>query len=462
MRLRLILSFTLVALVAVVSLAVLARQGAVQEVRAFMFPGGMLDSGELAATLQGYYAENGSWSGVESLFTGPGRRYGWGQGGQGMGPMHGMMMGGAQQRLRLADQSGALIFDSQNGNVPRLTEAELAASQPLQVRGQTVGYLLAEGGMTYNAADEALLLSRITRAAWIAGLIAAGLALLLGLLLAEALMRPVRTLTAAARRLGEGDLSQRVPISGDGELAALGQAFNRMAASLQTAQDSRRALTADIAHELRTPLAVQRAQLEALQDGVYPLTADNLAPALEQNHTLARLVDDLRTLALADAGALKLERTSTDLHALAARLVERFRPAAAARRIDLLLEPPIPGAPAMLAALDPLRVEQILSNLLSNALRHAPEGGRILLRLAVEPGRLRLAVQDNGPGIPADALPHIFERFYRAGRSRSRTEGGAGLGLAIARRLAELHGGSLEAANLPQGGAVFTLSLPEK
>jgi len=462
MRLRLILSFALVALVAGVSMALLARQGAAQEVRAFMFPGGMVDSGELAAALEEFYAGQGSWDGVESLFTGPGRRYGWGQG-QGMGPMHGMM-GGVSQRLRVADGRGGLLFDSQAGGIvdpagAGLTPAELAAAQPLQVDGALVGYLLAEGGMTYDGADEAFLLGRITRAAWIAGLIAAGVSLLLGLLLAEALMRPVRALTAAASRLGAGDLAQRVPVSGGGELAELGQAFNRMAASLEQTEDSRRALTADIAHELRTPLAVQRAQLEALQDGVYPLTPENLVPALDQNLTLARLGDDLRTLALAESGGLKLERVPTDLRALVARLVERFRPAADARGIALIFEP---AAAALKAEcpIDPLRVEQIIANLLSNALRHTPDGGRVALRLASEPGRLRLDVLDSGPGISAETLPHIFERFYRADKSRSRSEGGAGLGVAIARRRAELHGGALEAANRPEGGAVFTLTLP--
>jgi signal transduction histidine kinase len=241
-----------------------------------------------------------------------------------------------------------------------------------------------------------------------------------------------------------------------------------MAASLEQSQDSRRALTADIAHELRTPLAVQRAQLEALQDGVYPLTTENLASALDQNLTLARLVDDLRMLALADSGALKLERAPTDLHTLTSRLVERFRPSADARHIALSLES-IPAsslktgrltADRFTVSLDPLRVEQIIANLLSNALRHTPDGGRIVVRLGAQAGRLRLDVLDSGPGISPEALPHIFERFYRADRSRSRSEGGAGLGLAIARRLAELHGGVLEAANRPEGGAVFTLTLP--
>jgi signal transduction histidine kinase len=231
-----------------------------------------------------------------------------------------------------------------------------------------------------------------------------------------------------------------------------------MAESLERAEQSRRAMTADIAHELRNPLAVQRANLEAMQDGVYPLTAEGLEPVLEQNRLLTRLVEDLRTLALADAGQLALERTSTDIVGLVRRVVERFNPTASARQVSLRLD--FPEAALLPLPLDPLRVEQILGNLLSNALRYTPDGGQISLSLAATPGGATLSVRDSGPGIPPEALPHLFERFYRADKARSREGGGSGLGLAIARQLAEAHGGTLTAANHPQGGALFLLNLP--
>jgi two-component system OmpR family sensor kinase/two-component system sensor histidine kinase BaeS len=443
----------------VIGVVVFARQGAASTVRAFMYRGGMVGSDELVAALQDYYAQNGTWQSVAGLLGGPGR----GQG-QGQGMMHnqGMM----NQRLRLADASGAVVADTLGDASGKLTNAEKDAAIPIEVDGRTVGYLSWQGGMAFSAADENFLVSRLTRAAITAGLIAAGLSLLLALLLSYTLMRPVRELTRAAQRLGERDLSQRVRVSGKDELAELALSFNRMADSLQKAEDNRRALTADIAHELRTPLAVQRANLEALQDGVYPLTPENLAPVLEQNLLLTRLVDDLRTLALADAGQLTLERTPTDLAGLVERVVERFQPQASGRAIALRLDADsLPGAALPLLSVDPQRVEQILSNLLSNALRYTPEGGQI--RVAVAAGRgslednaVQISVWDSGPGIPQESLPRVFERFYRADRSRSRAEGGSGLGLAIARQLAEAHGGSLAAANHPQGGAVFTLRLP--
>jgi len=363
------------------------------------------------------------------------------------------------QRLLVADTAGNVLADTRPaGNITRLTSAELESSIPLTVGGKTVGYLYALGGMGVNAYYGQQVLSRLNRGVLIAGLVAAGLGLVLAFGLAYTMLRPIRELTVAARKLAEGDLTQRVPIHGKDELATLGTTFNSMADSLQQAEESRRIMTADIAHELRTPLAVQRANLEALQDGVYPLTVENLNPVVEQNHLLTHLVEDLRTLALADAGQIILERIPTDLTSLAMRIVEHFQPQAASQQVSLGILPP--GTPIPLIPLDPIRVEQMLTNLLSNALRYTPPAGRIDIAITATPKVARLTVHDSGPGIPQDSLPFIFERFYRADKSRSRAEGGSGLGLAIARNLARAHGGDLTATNHASGGALFTLTLP--
>ena len=462
MRSRLILSFVLIVLVSVLVVVIIARQNSATAVRSFMLRGVMTDSQELVTALEDYYRAHGTWDGVESLLGMQGRGRGRGQGnsqsGQGMMPGMGGMMG---QRLRLADASGTVLMDTRAQNSSgNLNRAEISDSFVLRVDGKTVGYLLVEGGMGYNQAEERLLVNRLTQAAVTAGLIAGGLSLLLALLLTYTLMRPVRELTQAARHLGAGDLSQRVKVRGKDELTILANAFNHMADSLQQAQESRRALTADIAHELRNPLAVQRASLEALQDGVYPLTPQALEPVLEQNLVLTSLVEDLRTLALADTGQLNLERTPTDLVALVERVVECFKPQAAIHEVTLEVEDTVSDSAQRLIKLDPLRVDQILSNLLSNALRFAPQGGHIVAAIRSAGRNLEVSVRDSGPGITPQALPHVFDRFYRADRSRSRSEGGTGLGLAIARQLAEAHGGTLTAANAPQGGALFTLSLP--
>ncbi|HNB54449.1 MAG TPA: ATP-binding protein, partial [Anaerolineales bacterium] len=283
------------------------------------------------------------------------------------------------------------------------------------------------------------------------------LAIILALILGYVLLRPVRTLTQASAALGEGDLDQRVPVEGDDEIANLGRTFNLMAESLQQAQVRRKAMTADIAHELRTPLSVQRANLEAIQDGIYPLTPDSIQPVYEQTLLLERLVDDLRTLALADAGELELVKTETDVPGLVQRVVEQFQPNAKSRHQTI--HSSLPTSCNIVDA-DPGRIEQILGNLITNAIRHTPEDGQITVEVQCHPDQVQIDVRDTGPGIPEESLPYIFERFYRGDRSRSRMEGGTGLGLAIARRLAEAHGGRLEAGNHPAGGAMFTLTLP--
>ncbi len=457
MRIRLILSFVLIVLVTVAGVVLIARQGAAYEVRAFMTRGGMLRLDSLTASLEGYYQQHQSWDGAEALladFSGPlGAGFGsqYHGGGQGMG---GMM----NQDLILADSQGNIVArTSSSSGASRLSASELKVALPLKSGLRTVGYLLPGGGMGLTSGDERFLVMRLTNAAFLGGLAAGGVALLLAYFLASRLIRPVQALTAAAHRLSQGDLTQRVAVQGKDELASLGLAFNHMADSLQSSQENRRAMTADIAHELRTPLAVQRANLEALQDGIYTLTPQNLAPILEQNQMLTRLVDDLRILALVDAGQLNLERTLTDLPALVEQSIARFRPQAQANHISVTLHA-LSACPPVL--LDSMRIEQVLWNLLSNALRYIPAGGEISLNLACADQYIELTVHDSGPGIPAEALELIFERFYRADRSRSRLEGGSGLGLAIARQLAEAHGGTLTAANHPQGGAVFTLRLP--
>lgn len=448
MRIRLILAFALVVLVTIVSMVLIATTSAAGEVRMFMAGGSMMGLDTLVQDLEDYYQQSGTWSGAENLL----QNY---RGGRGMGNM----MGNSALHLRLADAGGSVLADNRLEPDGSLTRTEL--SNAIQLTGSqdvVVGYLVAEGGMG-NPNAERLLLQRLLRASLLAAGIAGGLALLLALLLSYNLLRPVADLTQAAAQMAGGDLTQRVATHGSDELSTLGQAFNHMAASLQQAQQSRRAMTADIAHELRTPIAIQRAHLEALQDGIYPLTVENLQPVLESTDLLTRLVEDLRTLALADAGELSLEKSACDLALLVGRVVERFRPEAESRQISLTFEDRSNGQAGQVR-LDAARVEQILNNLLSNGLRYTPEDGAVAVRLDVNAGQAQVSLADNGPGIPPEALPQLFERFFRVDRARSRQQGGTGLGLAIARQLALAHGGELTAANRPEGGSIFTLCLP--
>jgi two-component system, OmpR family, sensor histidine kinase BaeS len=451
MRKRFFLAFALVALVAIASVLVILRQSTVLEVSRYMTRQAM-GVDDLASQLEAYYQQFGTWQGADMILT----TFSQGQG-HGMG----MMMGG--RHLRLADVDGNLVADNQGAPTGALTRQERSAAIVLHdAQGKTIGYLLAEAGqamMGVTQPSEQELLNALLRAGLIGGAVSGALALLVASLLAFGLLRPIEDLTHAAVKMSGGDLGQRVKVRGKDQVSTLGSAFNKMAASLQRVEQNRRAMTADIAHELRTPIAIQRAHLEALQDGVYALTLENLQPILEQTELLTRLVDDLRTLALADAGELRLERTPTDLSALTCRVVDRFRPEAEARGLQLLIQcPPVEQFPPV--SVDPQRVEQILNNLVSNALRYTPEGGSVSVDLHRNDKFVELSIADTGPGIPTEDMPRVFERFYRGDRSRSREQGGTGLGLAIARQLALAHGGDLTAENRIGGGAVFTLSLP--
>lgn len=360
----------------------------------------------------------------------------------------------------LTDASGIVVYSSGESDLGQTLDEELlAASIAINEGDETVGYLIPEGGVPQLPSNfEAQLIERIQNAAMLAAIISGVIAIILALILSQMILKPVNALRKAADLLSEGDLSQRVALKGKHELTALGKTFNQMADSLQEVETQRRDMTADIAHELRTPLAVQQANLEALQDGVYPLTQDYLKPIIKQNHLLTRLVDDLRVLALVDSGEISLNIRPVNLATVCGATAERFEKGFASSGI-LLKQSYEPGLPSVQA--DSERIEQILHNLLQNAQRYAGgENNSIMINLRREGIMAALSVRDNGPGIPEALLDKIFERFYRVDRSRGRLRGGTGLGLAIARKLAEAHNGSLTATNHPEGGAVFTLRLP--
>ncbi len=458
MRVRLILSFTLVVLVAILAVVVFVRLDTQRQVENYMFRGGMVGAETLVSNLEKYHSQNGSWQGAEALLSSPRGGPGAGAGRMNRGNGQGLM----SQRLRLIDASGSLVYDNSGQAAPGSQMDPGAINQAIQLtdaRNQIIGYLLVNDGQSFLPGAQQPLIQRLNSAALWAALLALGLGLAIALVLSSRLLRPVRQLTEAAEKVAAGDLSQQVPVRGHDELAGLGRSFNSMSASLRDSEARRQAMTADIAHELRTPLSVQRAHLEALQDGIYPLTVENLQPVMDQTELLSRLVEDLRTLALADAGELRLEKEPVEMLSFLQDAVRPFQSQATAQGIELTFH--CQGQPGSFDVLaDRHRLAQILNNLLSNALRHTPDGGRIDASLSREGAWVNVAVQDSGPGIPKDSIERVFQRFYRADRSRSRQEGGTGLGLPIARQLAAAHGGELTAANAPGAGAIFTLRLP--
>jgi len=265
---------------------------------------------------------------------------------------------------------------------------------------------------------------------------------------------PFGQLIEAAGRVEAGDYTARVPMPRHGvrELRWLTEAFNSMAAHLETDELQRRTLLADVSHELRTPLAVLRGELEAMIDGVHPIDEAHLVAAVDQIAMLTKLVEDLRTLALAEGGTLPLHKEHTDLAILASDAAASFDALAATAevRIEVAMPPDLP-----LVDVDPLRIQQVIGNLVANALRYSPPGSTVSIAGAARDGGVTVSVTDHGPGIDPELLPHLFERFAKSEDSR-----GSGLGLAIARRLVEAHGGSIRAERPIDGGTRITFDLP--
>lgn len=441
---KILLAMALTTAAALATLSVAAARSAAREFQGYMVRGGETGSGALVDLLSAYYQDRGSWDGAQRLLGSPGDHMG-------------MMAGGMAGRgVVLLDASGVAVAGPRNTVGQAFSTMQLASAVPVVIDGVTVGFIVP--GPIGGSPAEQEFLGRVQRTLWAAGLVSGAVAIVVGGVLAGSILRPIRDLTTAARAIAGGDLSRRVPRRSRDELGQLSQSFNQMAGSLERAERLRREMTSDVAHELRTPLAVMRARLEGIVDGVYPASEESLNSVLDQTLVLNRLVDDLGTLALTDARQLRLDKTPTDLRALATRVIEGHAAQAASQTVSLVLEAPVQD---LILDADPIRLEQLLGNLLANAVRHARPHGEVVVRLSEgQPGWVEIRVMDDGEGIPEASLPFIFERFYRADRGRSRSEGGTGLGLAIARNLVELHGGTIEAANRPQGGAELRVRLP--
>ena len=434
---------------------------------------------QLAPTLAQYYTRQGNWQGVENLLNNP-----WGgvmmddgmgmmgeddwgnwQGMDGMG-MGNNMMGNTNNpwsmmglRILVADAQGTIVADSVAQDVGKtLSSADIAVGEPILVGNQQVGTVLPlyAGTTVPNSAND--FVTSINHSTWLAGGIAALVALVLGSVLFFQIVSPVQQITSAAQKIAAGDLSQRIPTQSQDEIGTLANSFNQMADSLAKHEELRRNLIADVAHELRTPLTVIQGNLEAMLDGVLPASPQEIATLRDETALLARLVSDLRLLSLAEAGQLKLERVEIDPTELIAQAVEPFRLQAQSSQIELTLEI---ASNLPFINVDADRIAQVIRNLLNNALRHTPAGGRITLTCRKETTQsLLFTVSDTGEGISADDLPFVFDRFYRADKSRSRASGGSGIGLAIAKQLVEAHGGKVWAESQPGRGAIFGFTLP--
>ena len=264
--------------------------------------------------------------------------------------------------------------------------------------------------------------------------------------------RPVTELIEAASRVEAGDYAARVSERGPREMRSLARSFNAMTTRLQTNDAQRRAMLADVTHELRTPLTIIQGNLEGLLDGLYPRDDVHLDPILEETHVMARLIEDLRTLALAESGSLKLQREPTDVGHVIRDVLAAFQGKADAAHVQLSASLPT-TLPQI--EIDPVRVREVISNLIGNALRYTPAGGKIEVLVESKTGHITTTVRDTGKGIAPDALPHIFDRFYKG-----RDSAGSGLGLAIAKQLVVAHGGEMQAQSVLGAGTVISFTLP--
>jgi two-component system sensor histidine kinase BaeS len=353
-------------------------------------------------------------------------------------------------RVKAADANGRLSLESGSAEARANLEMRGVPTFPVRSAGG------AEAGRVYVLPPEShapdLAPPLIPR--WVRTTIGtAAVALLLAFVVAGRILRPVGELTRAARRMREGDLDVRVAPRGNDEIARLASAFNDMAERLAQTERVKRQLVSDVAHELRSPVTNLRCGLEAIQDGLAAPDRERIDALHAEVLLLQRLIADLQDLALAEAGGLSLRCEPVDVEAAVHRAAggEFARPPVAVAI----------GERAATVLADPGRLEQILRNLIGNARRHTPAEGRIEVRTSRTGGEVAIEVSDTGSGIAPEHLPHVFDRFYRADPSRDRATGGAGLGLAIVRRLAEAHGGSVVAASDGLGrGAAFTIRLP--
>ncbi len=405
----------------------------------------------VAPFLADYYATHESWDGLERWLL---ERRGPGNMGMGMGVRGGM-------RLLILDGDRRVVVDSQGQATGQTVPQTIwNAGVPIQVNGQEVGRLISEAALLearQRTQEERAFLRSIGWALAGASLVGGLAAIVVATVLALQLTAPARQLTRAARKIATGDLSQRVAIRSQDELAEVGQAFNEMAASLAQQEELRRQMVADIAHELRTPLTVMQVELSAIEDGLCEPTPETVASLGEEVRLLTRLVEDLRLLSLMDAGRLHLQIEPLPPARVVQQAVQRIATTAEEKGISLHTAAS-EDLPPLLA--DPDRLQQVLLNLLQNALRHTPAGGQIEVAAQAGGGGVHLAVRDTGEGIPPEDLPHIFDRFYRADTSRSRETGGSGLGLTIARGLVEAMGGRIWAESTPGRGTTVHLTLP--
>jgi len=391
-------------------------------------------------TLEGYYLAKGSWDGVDASLD--------------------SINAFETLNLVLLDDEQRIIADQRSiPTVEKGLRYEIQHNDlvfTLAVHGEIVGYLVVKpASIIERFAFARAVMFPIAAISFVLALFL----IVVSTLLIRRFVNPLADVIYAAREVASGKLDARIPTTGPQDLRGLSESFNEMAASLERNDRQRREMLADVAHELRTPLSVIRGRLEGIVDGIYTDNGAEVSMALEQTYLLQRLVDDLRLLTLAETRQLVFDKRDIDVVHVISSVLEMFSAEAQEKNISLSLNR---QSESIFVHIDPQRFEQVISNLVGNAIRYVPEGGKVWVTVSRTINGVQVTVNDNGKGIPAEDLPYIFDRFWRKDKSRSRASGGTGLGLAIAKQLIEAQDGTIEARNLPEGGLQMVIDLKNK
>lgn len=458
LRARLALGFAVILVLAMSAVAVFTGYVASREVHFVQSEQDRVRSNRVQIALADYYSSNGSWQGVDRFIS----RIGFqtelaivvrDSKGDIVGETHGRDRRG--HRDHHVPPIAAQFFTPVVAQGVEIGSVATATER----RGHFIPVSPEPGAPPAGELEPSLTMfaDAVQRTLTVVGLGAVVAGIVLVMLFSRRVLGSIGNLTMAARELGGGDLSSRVSVRGNDEVAELGRAFNNMADALEGSEAQRRNMVADVAHELRTPLANIQGHIEAMQDGLLQPDAENLDTVHQQTMHLNRLVDDLRLLAESESRDLRLTPEPMLLADVVERVADSFRPRTNAAPIEMTVAVP-DDLPTVNA--DRLRIEQALTNLIDNAVEHTPPNGKITIAAENLWDTVRVSVADTGPGIPADALPRVFDRLYRADPSRQRGAGGSGLGLAIARQLVEAHRGTIWAESVEGAGSRFGFDLP--
>jgi len=438
LRFRLLVAFTLVILVTVGAIYLFVSQTTRHEFRRYGERSEQVRFGRVGFELMHHYREYGSWEGIQPYVEQWGSLYG--------------------HRIIVTDSSGIVVADSQVellGQQYHPDTRGMPLSPPWEENATGTFYISPDPAKDFPSPMS--LSQAIGHFLLWGALLAIAIALIFTFFISRRISAPVKAVTNAAQRLGQGDLSQRVQTKEKGEIGELANTFNSMAANLERSEQLRRNMIADTAHELRTPLSNLNGYLEAIRDGLVKADESTIRSLNEEASLLSQLVDELQELSLAEAGELKLNCHVENINKIVTQAAAMRQELADAKGISLKIELTDISPQANI---DSRRIIQLLLNLIDNSIRHTPDGGTITIATKKFDERIEISVGDTGEGIPAEDLPNVFERFYRVDKSRTRATGGTGLGLTIAKRIVEAHGGEIQVQSELGKGSSFAFSLP--